>query len=86
MNALRTIETAGGEAYIDFRLKEIRLTTAPSIGISFGDLTKAMKAEIRGIRAEVGPNHYIEGLDDDPQDDAEHYACWHCGYTGCDCE
>lgn len=75
-----------GAFYVDFRLKEIRSKKNPHNAIPFAELTDETKAQIRGIRSAVGACEYIEGLDDESQDDAEHYVCWHCGYTGCDCQ
>lgn len=62
--SLRTIDTVTGPMFVDFKLEEIRAVSMPSLALPFVDLQEETKAAIRGLRAEFGPNCYIEGLDD----------------------
>ena len=63
--ALRTIDLPiVGECYIDFKLKELRKVSLPSMAVPFTKLMEETKVVVRGIRAEFGINEYIEGLDD----------------------
>ena len=72
MNTTATTPTAlhvidlpiAGECYVDFKLKELRKVSLPSMAVPFSLLMNETKAIVRGIRAEFGPNEYIEGLDD----------------------
>lgn len=53
-----------GECYIYFRLREIRRVENAVMAIGFTSLMEETKALVRGVRAEFGPNEYMEGLDD----------------------
>lgn len=53
-----------GDCYVDFKLRELRVVDSPSVSTPFHKLAEATKARVRGIRAEFGPNEYMEGLDD----------------------
>ncbi len=53
------------EYFVDFKLQELRSIDAPHEVIHFITLCEDdIRAELRGIRAEFGPTHYMQGLDD----------------------
>lgn len=53
------------EYFVDFRLQELRPIDAPHQTIQFITLCEDdIRADLRGIRAEFGPIHYMRGLDD----------------------
>ena len=62
-NTLPQINIKGVNFIVDFRLEEVRPVNAPFLAIYFDDLDEQFKKQIRGIRAERGPNAYIKGLD-----------------------
>lgn len=51
--------------FVDFKLEELRQVEKPFMNIKFSDLgwDPELKAKVRGIRAEAGPNVYIASLD-----------------------
>ncbi len=65
--ALPIVKDDDKEYFVDFKLQELRdvhtTERVPFIDIFNEDL----KAKIRGIRAESGPNVYMKGLDDKPE-------------------
>lgn len=63
-------EYKGKPYYVDFKLEEMRdFETAESM--PFKDMPEILKAKLRGIRAEFGPNVHIASLDDGDKMTAE---------------
>ncbi len=65
LRALPVYSYGEREYFVDFKLQELRPIDAPHENILFITLCEEdIRAELRVIRAEFGPLHYMRGLDD----------------------
>ncbi|RLD59818.1 MAG: hypothetical protein DRI97_00015 [Bacteroidetes bacterium] len=64
MSALISYTYGDIEYFVDFLLEELRPQDAPHQPIQFIYLCEEdIRAELRGLRAEFGPNRFMVGLD-----------------------